>query len=346
MSQLEDLLNRQRNVMNNIQKSFGSGFDMNEELEKARHGVYADNATNRKLNRVGQEYGHAAKEKEKSPKVKSGGQDDSGYQKMAKEASDKALKRASEDENADPKVREMAKKELKSRGDSKTSKEDDSSKKNSTSTNDNDDEKLLNDIFDLKNEISKIRTEYDDLDKRHKKLSRQAAMYDKDSDIGSTIQKYLSNVKSNIEDNRNLLKTKKVLLEKLEGDFTARMKKDDKKLNADEIVFSKMSYPIEWMSESDIHSFLDFTDNGPKSSLKKQLKDESKFSDKKLVYYKTLADHYSSKNFPNKRYEKNMKKWSGLFDEEIKNRIVKNQDRMGGDSNTFTYKGGKIQRVN
>ena len=45
-----------------------------------------------------------------------GGQDDSSYQKMAKEASDKALKRASEDENADPKVREMAKKELDKRG--------------------------------------------------------------------------------------------------------------------------------------------------------------------------------------------------------------------------------------
>lgn len=343
MSQLEDLLNRQRNVMNNIQKSFGSGFDMNDELEKARHGVYADNATNRKLNRVGQEYGNAAKEKEKSTDMKSGVQDDdSNYQKMAKEASDKALKRASEDENADPKVREMAKKELENRGNSKTSKKDDSSNKNSTST---DDEKLLNDIFNLKNEISKIRTEYDDLDKRHKKLSRQAAMYDKDSDIGSVIQKYLSNVKSNIEDNRNRLKTKKVLLEKLEGDFTSRMKKDDKKLNNDEIVFSEMSYPIKWMSDSDISSFLDFTDNGPKNSLKKQLKDESKFSDKKLVYYKTLADHYSSIDFQNKRYKDNMKKWLGLFEEEIKNRIVKNQDRMSGDSNTFTYKGGKIQRV-
>lgn len=116
MSQLDNTLNHQRNVMDNIQKSFGSGFDMNEELEKARHGVYADNATNRKLNRVGQEYGNAAKEKEKSPNVKSGSQDDGGYQKMAKEASDKALKRASEDENADPKVREMAKKELDNRG--------------------------------------------------------------------------------------------------------------------------------------------------------------------------------------------------------------------------------------
>ena len=41
---------------------------------------------------------------------------------MAKEASDKALKRASEDENADPKVREMAKKELKSRGDNSSEK--------------------------------------------------------------------------------------------------------------------------------------------------------------------------------------------------------------------------------
>ena len=30
------------------------------EIEKARHGVYTDNAQNRRLQRVGQEYGHAA----------------------------------------------------------------------------------------------------------------------------------------------------------------------------------------------------------------------------------------------------------------------------------------------
>ena len=155
MSQLEDLLNRQRNVENNIQKSFGSGFDMNEELEKARHGVYANNATNRKLNRVGQEYGNAAKEKEKSPNVKSGSQNDGGYQKMAKEASDKALKRASEDENADPKVREMAKKELDKRGNN-SSKKVESNKKESKDSNNTLSNSTAKSVESAFNDLSKV----------------------------------------------------------------------------------------------------------------------------------------------------------------------------------------------
>lgn len=50
---------KRRFVQAQIQKSFESGIDVNEEieLEKARQGVYADNAYNRKLMRVGQQYG-------------------------------------------------------------------------------------------------------------------------------------------------------------------------------------------------------------------------------------------------------------------------------------------------
>lgn len=132
MSQLDNTLNHQRNVMNNIQKSFGSGFDMNDELEKARHGVYSDNATNRKLNRVGQEYGNAAKPKESTQKNSSSnnnGDQQKSHQKMASEASDKALKRASEDENADPKIRDIAKKELSKRGGNSSSEKVGSNKK-------------------------------------------------------------------------------------------------------------------------------------------------------------------------------------------------------------------------
>lgn len=117
MGQLEDVLLHRRTVESNIEKSFSDGFSMNDELEKARHGVYADNAQNRKLNRVGQEYGKAAQPKEKAAQRSKKQEDDSGsYQKMASQASDGALKRASEDKNADPKVRDMAKKELEKRG--------------------------------------------------------------------------------------------------------------------------------------------------------------------------------------------------------------------------------------
>lgn len=102
MGQLEEILLHRRAVESNIEKSFSDGFSMNDELEKARSGVYSDNAQNRKLNRVGQEYGKAAQPKEKSV----------SYQKMASQASDGALKRAAADKNADPKVRDIAKKEL------------------------------------------------------------------------------------------------------------------------------------------------------------------------------------------------------------------------------------------
>lgn len=135
MGQLEELQNHRLGVMGNIEKSFGTGFDMNDELEKARSGVYADNAVNRKLNRVGQKYGS-----EKKPDEPKGGskqpskeEQQGSYQKMATEASDNALKRAAADENADPKVRKMAQDELQKRGGGKdeggSSKKTDNGKK-------------------------------------------------------------------------------------------------------------------------------------------------------------------------------------------------------------------------
>lgn len=39
---------------------------ISSEILKARHGRYEDNAENRRLHRVGQEYGKAAKEKEET----------------------------------------------------------------------------------------------------------------------------------------------------------------------------------------------------------------------------------------------------------------------------------------
>ena len=53
---------KKRLVQSRIEKSFADGLNMMEEIdfEKARHGVYADNAQNRKLMRVGEEYGKTA----------------------------------------------------------------------------------------------------------------------------------------------------------------------------------------------------------------------------------------------------------------------------------------------
>ena len=49
---------------------------LKNELFKARHGIYADTSENRRLHRVGQEYGHAAKEEVPGPGRKPARQDD------------------------------------------------------------------------------------------------------------------------------------------------------------------------------------------------------------------------------------------------------------------------------
>jgi NADH:ubiquinone oxidoreductase subunit E len=63
-------LNHKKEVQNNILKSFGEGIDIEKifgegiDIEKARHGIYADNPKNRRLKRVGQEYGNVSKKQE------------------------------------------------------------------------------------------------------------------------------------------------------------------------------------------------------------------------------------------------------------------------------------------
>lgn len=64
------------------------------------------------MNRVGQEYGHAAEQKEPANKQPKKQEEGGGIQSHAAKASDEALKRAAADENAKPEVREAAKKEL------------------------------------------------------------------------------------------------------------------------------------------------------------------------------------------------------------------------------------------
>lgn len=127
MGQLEELMAHRQSVENNIEKSFGTGFDLNDEFEKARSGVYADNAENRRLKRVGQKYGSSAApdqggaapqgKKAEEGGQKSEGKADSGkLANYASDASDEALKRAAADKNAAPEVKAAAQAELKKRG--------------------------------------------------------------------------------------------------------------------------------------------------------------------------------------------------------------------------------------
>ena len=104
----EELNKRREAVAANIAKSFEN------DIEKARSGIYEDTPENRRLNRVGQQYGSKKKEEEPAGKSKSGGESGS-YEHYAKQASDSALRRAAADDNAKPGVQEAANKEIKRR---------------------------------------------------------------------------------------------------------------------------------------------------------------------------------------------------------------------------------------
>ena len=111
---MENILKHRLAVQQNIEKGFNDGTNLNEELEKARSGVYEDTAKNRKLNRVGQQYG--GKKQEDEPKGEGSGKEKQDVSSYAKNASEGALKRAAADEKAPEDVRNAAKKELEKRG--------------------------------------------------------------------------------------------------------------------------------------------------------------------------------------------------------------------------------------
>lgn len=110
---MENILEHRLAVQQNIEKGFNDGTNLNKEFEKARSGVYEDTAKNRKLNRVGQQYGGKKQEESKGEDSRKKKQDVSSY---AKNASEGALKRAAADEKAPEDVRNAAKKELEKRG--------------------------------------------------------------------------------------------------------------------------------------------------------------------------------------------------------------------------------------
>lgn len=86
-------------------------------IEKARHGVYADNAQNRRLQRVGREYGHAAQEKPEAGQEEGGAPEANvSLQNHARQASEEALVKVANDPSADAEMRKVATAELERRG--------------------------------------------------------------------------------------------------------------------------------------------------------------------------------------------------------------------------------------
>lgn len=121
MGQLEDILKHQNKVQENIVKAFGYEVQKEDCVEKARVGVYADNAENRRLNRVGQPYGHKKQEEEKTPKEKKNVESNSStsgkksLQDYAKQTDDEKLNKVVNNKNAPEDVKQAAKKELEGR---------------------------------------------------------------------------------------------------------------------------------------------------------------------------------------------------------------------------------------
>ena len=93
-----------------IRKAFGI------DIEKGRTGVYEDNAENRRLNRVGQPYGHKKQEEEPAGDKRGAVAETTPVAKHAEGASDEALKRAAADPKAAPEVKAAAEAEMKKRG--------------------------------------------------------------------------------------------------------------------------------------------------------------------------------------------------------------------------------------
>jgi hypothetical protein len=103
-----------------ILKGFTNAEECVEEtpIEKASRGVYADNAQNRRLQRVGQEYGHAAQEKPEAGQEGGEGvpEGNVSLQNHARQASEEALVKVANDPSADAEMRKVATAELERRG--------------------------------------------------------------------------------------------------------------------------------------------------------------------------------------------------------------------------------------
>ena len=116
---MKEIINYGEARRQQILKGFTNIEECAEEapIEKARHGVYADNAQNRRLQRVGQEYGHAAQEKPEAGQEEGGVPEGNvSLQNHARQASEEALVKVANAPSADAEMRKVATAELERRG--------------------------------------------------------------------------------------------------------------------------------------------------------------------------------------------------------------------------------------
>lgn len=115
---MKEIINYGEARRQQILKGFTNAEECVEEapIEKARHGVYADNAQNRRMQRVGQEYGHAAQEKPEAGQEGGVPEANVSLQNHARQASEEALVKVANDPSADAEMRKVATAELERRG--------------------------------------------------------------------------------------------------------------------------------------------------------------------------------------------------------------------------------------
>jgi 8-oxo-dGTP pyrophosphatase MutT (NUDIX family) len=113
----DEVIKSEENDFDTLEKAFKQGIISEEVFEKARSGVYADNAKNKRLKRVGQQYGSTSQKETKEGKTaakdeeKGKGSSTDDLSENAKKASVAQLEVAIK-ESDDPKLREAANAEL------------------------------------------------------------------------------------------------------------------------------------------------------------------------------------------------------------------------------------------
>ena len=226
-------------------------------------------------------------------------------------------------------------------------------------------EDVKNKISDLKDEIEKLRKKHLELDSEYREAeskSKSGNRYTAGWNLSN-----LDKIKHDYEENKELLRKKKDILKKLENSInnddsqhatpvTSEPKKDDKNtsgeknngnnLNYKNIILHRMDVPVDEIPTKEYKIIQKFIQNHDPGVDFRSLEDEDDFDDKMLVYLKSITSANLFNRGFSESFRRKLRSWNYAADDAIIDRIVKNQDKYKGDSKKFTFKNGKIQRVN
>lgn len=283
----------------NIQSQFVNNEELQkgeqDELEKARHGFYSDTPYNRKLNRVGQEYGKAKQEKQPSGQRTKKTEETSGAggKTVAEHAADtdsKVLQKVVDDPKAKPELKEAAKAELEKRGEGSSDKGG-GEKKIQSQKGDKKYNELLNEMGNDSRWASTVEaiTGLDFSD------------FSDDEEIISAVKENTSFEKLNNAYKKYSGKDFKYSEEENEESTKSSNKNQDELLD-------EMGENSKWASAVETMSGLDFstfdTDDEIKAAVKKELSEEDlqsaykDFSEGKQVKQKQKEPEYAEKLSP------------------------------------------------